>query len=111
MATVSRVDDRERRVVSGLNTTYLSAEAIADIERLGIQLVEGQPLTVCDYDADEDGNPTWLVAKGVAHFDAARDAWQIAYTMDEVPNPRCGHRGLRQCCGMSPERPLPVTTT
>jgi hypothetical protein len=56
------VSDRERRIVSDLNTTYLSAEAMADVQRLGIELVEGALLTVCDYDADENGNPTWLVA-------------------------------------------------
>jgi hypothetical protein len=78
------VGDRERRVVSDLNTSYLSAEAMADIERLGILLAEGAPLTVCDYDADEDGNPTWVVAEGVAHFDSERRAWQLAYTMDDV---------------------------
>jgi hypothetical protein len=39
---------------------------------------------VCDYDADEDGTPTWLIAEGVAHFDSARSAWQITYTMDDV---------------------------
>jgi hypothetical protein len=78
------VSDRERRVVSDLNTSYLSAEAIADIERLGIELAEGVQLTVCDYDVDPDGNPTWVVAEGVAHFDPERSAWQIAYTMDDV---------------------------
>jgi hypothetical protein len=78
------VSDRERRIVSDLNTTYLSAEAMADIERLGIELVEGAPLTVCDYDADENGNPTWVVAQGVAHFDAERGVWQISYSMDDV---------------------------
>ena len=67
-----------------MNTTYLSAEALADIERLGVELTEGAPLTVCDYDADENGNPTWLVVEGVAHFDPARQAWQIGYTMDDV---------------------------
>jgi hypothetical protein len=76
--------DRERRVVSDLNTTYLSAEAVADIDRLGLELREGAPLTVCDYDEDENGNPTWVVAEGVAHFDAERQAWQIAYAMDDV---------------------------
>ena len=78
------MSDRERRVVSDLNTTYLDAEAMADIERLGIELVEGARLTVCDYDADEEGNPTWVVAEGVAHFDPEREAWQLAYTMDDV---------------------------
>jgi len=81
---VSRVSDRERRVVSDLNTSYLSAEALADVKRLGIELVDGRPLTVCDYDADENGNPTWLVAEGVARFDPDRNAWQVAYTMDDV---------------------------
>jgi hypothetical protein len=78
------VSDRDNRVVSDLNTTYLSAEALADIERLGVTLAEGVPLTVCDYDGDEAGNPTWLVAKGVAHFDSARQAWQVGFTMDDV---------------------------
>jgi len=78
------VGDREGRVVSDLNTTYLSQEALADIERLGIELAEGSPLTVCDYDADEDGRPTWLVAEGVAHFDRERGAWRISYSMDDV---------------------------
>ena len=78
------MSDRERRIVSDLNTTYLSAEAMADIERPGIVLVEGAPLTVCDYDADEDGNPTWVVAEGVAHFDSKRAAWRISYSMDDV---------------------------
>ena len=78
------VGDRERRIVSDLNTTYLNAEAMADIERLGIELVEGAPLTVCDYDADEAGNPAWVIAEGVAHFDPARQAWQISYSMDDV---------------------------
>ena len=55
---VSLVSDREQRVVSDLNTSYLSAEALADVERLGVELADGQPLTVRDYDADENGNPT-----------------------------------------------------
>lgn len=76
--------DREQRIVSDLNSTYLSAEAMADIERLEIILREGAPLTVCDHDEDDDGNPTWVVAEGVAQFDSERDAWQIAYTMDLV---------------------------
>jgi len=81
---VSLVSDREQRIVSDLNTSYLSAEALADIERLGIELEDGHPLTVCDYDEDDTGNPTWLVAEGVARFDPARNAWQVAYTMDDV---------------------------
>ena len=84
MATVSLVGDREPRIVSDLHTTYLNAEALGDIERLGIKLVEGEPLTVCDFDADEDGRPTWLVAKGVAHFDPERRGWQIWYSIDNV---------------------------
>jgi hypothetical protein len=55
-----------------------------DIERLGLELVEGEPLTVCDYDADGDGNRTWLVVEGVAHFNQERAAWQIAYSMDDI---------------------------
>ena len=47
----------------------------------GIELAEGAPLTVCDRDADENGNPTWLVAEGVARFDADRDAWRIEYAI------------------------------
>jgi hypothetical protein len=78
------VSERERRVVSDLNTNYLDAGAMADIERLGIELVEGAPLTVSDFDEDENGNPTWVVAEGVAHFDAEREAWQISYSMDDV---------------------------
>ena len=70
--------------MSDLNTSYLNTEAMADIERLGIKLVEGAPLTVCDYDADDDGNPTWVVVEGVAHFDPDRNAWQIAYRMEDV---------------------------
>jgi hypothetical protein len=65
-----------------MNSTYLSAEALADIERLGGGLVHGAPLTVCDYDGTGD-EPTWLVVEGVAHFDSARQAWQISYTMDD----------------------------
>jgi hypothetical protein len=76
-------DDRDGRVVTDLNTTYLSAEAMADIERLGIELKEGAPLTVCDYDGTPD-EPTWVGAEGVAHFDPDRNAWQITYTMDDV---------------------------
>jgi hypothetical protein len=76
--------DRDHRVVSDLNTTYLDKQAMTDIERLGIELAEGAPLTICDYDEDENGNPTWVVAEGVAHFDPERNAWQIAYTMDNV---------------------------
>jgi hypothetical protein len=72
--------DRERRVLSDMNSTYLSAEALADIERLGVELVEGAPITVCDYDGTPD-EPTWLIVEGTAHFDAARAAWQIGYTM------------------------------
>jgi hypothetical protein len=77
------VDDRERRVVSDMNSSYLDAQALGDIERLGIELREGGPLTVCDYDGDEE-NRTWLVVDGAAHFDAQRGQWQIAYTMDDV---------------------------
>jgi hypothetical protein len=72
--------DRQRRIVSDMNTTYLGAQALADIERLGVELAEGAPLTVCDYDGDDDG-PTWLVVNGVAHFDPERQAWRIAYSM------------------------------
>jgi hypothetical protein len=42
------VGDREQRIVSDLNTTNLTAEAMADIQRLGIELTEGAPLKVCD---------------------------------------------------------------
>jgi hypothetical protein len=83
VATVSAVDDRERRIVSDMNTSYLDAGAMADIERLGVELVEGEALTVCDYDGVDD-DPTWLVVEGVAHFDPNRGGWQIAYTMDDV---------------------------
>ena len=62
-----------------MNSTYLSAEALVDIERLGVELAEGVPLTVCDYDGDDE-EPTWLVVEGVAHFDPERQAWQIGYT-------------------------------
>ena len=48
------MDDRERRVVSDVNSSYLDPQALGDIERLGIELREGRPLTVCDYDGDED---------------------------------------------------------
>lgn len=65
IATVLGVGDRERRIVSDLNTTYLSAEAMADIGRLGVELEEGKQLTVCDYDGD-DQNPTWLIVDGRA---------------------------------------------
>ena len=77
------VNDRDGRVVSDLNITYLDAGAVADIERLGIELAEGAPLTVCDYDGTPD-KPTWVVAEGVAHFDPDRNASQVAYTMDDV---------------------------
>lgn len=66
-----------------MNTSYLDAQAMADIERLQIELREGGPLTVCDYDGDEN-DPTWLVVDGVAHFDPKRREWQIAYTVDDV---------------------------
>jgi hypothetical protein len=49
-----------------------------------IELAEGAPLRMCDLDADENGNPTWLVAEGVAHFDPDRGGWQIAYAMEDV---------------------------
>jgi hypothetical protein len=58
----------------------LSTEALVDIERLGVELVEAAPITVCDYDGSAD-EPTWLVVEGIAHFDPARQAWQISYTM------------------------------
>ena len=74
--------DREHRIVSDMNTSYLSAQALADMERLGVELAEGAPLRVCDEDGDED-EPTWLVVEGVAHFDADRQAWQIVYRMDD----------------------------
>jgi hypothetical protein len=77
------VDDRARRIVSDMNSSYLDAQALADIERLEIELREGEQLTVCDYDGEET-SPTWLVVEGVAHFDPARGMWQIAYKMDDV---------------------------
>jgi hypothetical protein len=77
------MDDRERRIVSDMNSSYLDAGAMSDIQRLGVDLAEGGPLTVCDYDGDE-AHPTWLVVQGKAHFDSARNAWQIVYTMDDV---------------------------
>jgi hypothetical protein len=76
--------DREQRIVSDLNSRYLSREALEDIERLGVELREGAPLTVCDYDGDEHGNPTWLVVDGVAGFDTERAKWYVSYTMDDV---------------------------
>jgi len=78
------VNDREQRVVSDLNTRYLSEGALRDIERLGVELREGAPSTVCDYDGDEHGNPTWLVVEGTAGFDADRGAWYVNFTMDDV---------------------------
>lgn len=82
LATVHAMNDRERRVVSDMNTPYLSAGARADIERLGIELSDGVPLTVCDYDGTED-EPLWLVVEGTAQFDSQRQAWMIGYTMDD----------------------------
>jgi hypothetical protein len=48
------MNDRKRRIVSDMNISYLSAHALADIERLEVPLAEGVPLTVCDYDGTED---------------------------------------------------------
>jgi hypothetical protein len=78
------VPGRDQRVVSDMNSVFLSAEALGDIERLGIELADGGPLTVSDYDADDEGNPTWLVVEGIARFDAERRAWRIEYSTDDV---------------------------
>lgn len=83
-ATLVSVDDRTLRVVTDLNSTYLSSEALADVARLGIQLADGAVLTVSDYDGFENGDPAWIVVRGLVHFDAVRSAWQISYTMDDV---------------------------
>jgi hypothetical protein len=73
-------------------SSYLDSQARADIERLEIKLRDGVPLTASDYDGEE-GNATWLVVDGVAHFDSERGKWQIAYTMDDVNRRLNGARG------------------
>lgn len=72
--------DREGRIVSALNSVYLSEEALADIDRLGLELREGVRLEVCDYDAFENGQPAWLVADCDLWFDNARQQWAIGYS-------------------------------
>ena len=41
------------------------------------------PLTICDQDGDESGNPAWLVVEGIAGFDLDRGRY-VSYPMDNV---------------------------
>ena len=78
------MSDREGRIVTALNTSYLGEEALQDAARLGVELRDGALLTVCDYDTDDNGDPLWLAVEGVAAVDHARTAWRIEDTMEDV---------------------------
>jgi hypothetical protein len=108
------VDDRELRVVSDLNTSYLSVEALANIERLAIELADGAPLRVCDRDANGSGNSTWLVAEGVAQLRsrAARMADRVhdgRRSLGASRRLRLGWASVREC-HPSAAIPLPRTS-
>jgi hypothetical protein len=58
---------------------YLREDTLAQIEAAGIELAEGVPLTLSDYDADDDGTPLWLVADGVLGYDHGGGRWYMDY--------------------------------
>ena len=63
----------------GKGRVYLREDTLAQIEAAGIELGEGVALTLCDYDADDDGTALWLVADGVLGHDQAGGRWYMDY--------------------------------
>ena len=102
------MDDREKRIVSDMNTSYLSTEALEDIQRLGLKLAEGEPLSVSDYDEQttKEIPPGWsFKASLVSTRSGAHGESSTRWTMS------AGNRGkpdvrnrLGQCSGIFPER-------
>jgi hypothetical protein len=49
-----------------------------DLERQGIELREGMPLTLYSDDATDDGQPDELLAEGIVHYDREAACWVAA---------------------------------
>lgn len=76
------MSDGQPRIPFDSNATYLTPAVLEDIERLGVELRDGGPLTLSDWDSDDAGNPTWVIVKGIARCDGGW--WWIEYTHDDI---------------------------
>jgi len=61
---------------------YLGADTQRELVRAGIDLYDGMPLTVSDFDGTPE-DPTWLVVEGVVGFDEGANRWEFRYAWDE----------------------------
>jgi hypothetical protein len=78
------MSDRQPRITHDFNATYLTDATLEEIERFGVELRDGGPLMLSDWDEDDDGNPTWMVVKGIARFDRKRQEWEIEFTDEDI---------------------------
>ena len=76
-ADFHKLDDENRIVLTTLGTKE-------DLQRLGIELAEGMPLTFYMDDADDEGNSDDIMVDGAAHFSAADSCWVAAVDWDAV---------------------------
>ena len=63
---------------------YLVGPTLEELQEAGITLEVGMPLTVSDYDTDEQGNPAWVVAEGTVGREAGSDRWYLDYVVSEL---------------------------
>ncbi len=55
-----------------------TAGTLEDLQRLGIDLVEGMSLTFYMDDADDLGNPDDIMVDGTVHFSEAEKCWSAS---------------------------------
>ena len=76
-ADFHKLDDENRIVLTTLGTKE-------DLQRLGIELAEGMPLTFYMDDAADEGHSDDIMVDGTAHFSAADRYWVAAVDWDAV---------------------------
>ncbi len=67
-----------------------------DLERLGLQLREGLPLTFYTDDADDAGLPDELRAEGIVHYDDDQRCWVASIDWDALRYASDDRDGSRQ---------------
>jgi hypothetical protein len=96
-ADFHKLDDENRIVLTTVGTRN-------DLQRLGLQLVEGMPLTFYMDDADDQGNSDDIMVDGVARFSVADKCWVAEVKWDDVYH--ASDEATRNASnGASPKRP------
>ena len=76
-ADFHKLDDENRILLTTVGTRN-------DLQRLGIELTEGMPLTFYLDDADDHGNSDDIMVDGVARYSSADQCWVAEVNWDDV---------------------------